>query len=101
MWTQEVRPVLIAAEMVTTGSPGQAGRRQGRASGPSSPARGIDVDRDRVRLNLPSGPLFPNHREVDDGLYRFFHVLAAHPFEPGMKCVLAGEYVGAGQTHER
>ena len=31
----------------------------------------------------------------------FFHVLDAHPLQPGMERVLAGKDVGAGRSHER
>src|SRR5882724_5500722 len=47
------------------------------------------------------GPLLPDHREMHDGLHGFFHVLAADPFEPGVKGVFAGKDVGAGQAHPR
>src|SRR6476661_10666459 len=50
---------------------------------------------------LALGPLLPDHREMDDGLHGFFHVLHAHPFLPRMEGVLAGKNVGAGQPHER
>ena len=38
---------------------------------------------------------------MDDGLHGLFHVLPAHPFQPRMEGVLAGEDIGAGQPHER
>src|ERR1700730_3266011 len=50
---------------------------------------------------LRSGPLFPDRGEVDDGVNTLFHVLPAYPFQPRMERVLAGEDVGAGQSHER
>src|SRR5471032_1238315 len=40
-----------------------------------------------------SGPLFPDHREMDDGLHGLFHVLPADPFQPRVERVLAGEDV--------
>ena len=39
---------------------------------------------------------FKDHRKVNNGLHRLFHVLAAYPFEPRMEGVLAGKDVGAG-----
>ena len=47
------------------------------------------------------GPLLKDHRQMHDGLHGLFHVLHAHPFQPRMERVLAGEDVGAGQPHER
>src|SRR5437867_13454329 len=65
-----------------------------------SATAGIALDRDSAGLvNL--GPLFPDHGEMDDGLDGPFHILPAYPFQPRMKRVLAGENIGAGQSHER
>ena|SRR5579863_3825204 len=55
---------------------------------------------DKAAIPWPSGPFFPDRREMDDGLHRLFHVLHAHPFQPRMEGVFAGEDIGAGQSHE-
>jgi len=47
-----------------------------------------------ARALVDLGLLFPDHREMDDGLHGLFHILPAYPFQTRMKGVLASENVG-------
>jgi SAM-dependent methyltransferase len=63
--------------------------------------KNLEPRSDSIGTGKALGPLFPDRREMDDGLHGFFHVLHADPFGARMKGVLAGEDIGAGQSHER